>query len=280
MIPLEDNFSDILRKAMQGLTLSSGEAAAIAGIPEHAVQRLLAGDFDENNAQVLAPALKLQGDALIRLAQGKYEPSITPPPWLAMVTTALGDMTVNAYIVWDPETRGAAIFDTGAEARPLLDVVQRENLEVAAIFLTHSHPDHIAALDDLVRALDVEVWSSEIEPVHGTKTFRAGDLFNAGRHFIRTRLTPGHSPGGTTFLIEGLEIKLAMVGDALFAGSIGGIRQNYAEALKTIEREILGLPEDTILCPGHGPLTSVALEKMNNPFFNAAAAAKRLPTYS
>lgn len=267
MIPLEDNFTDVLRKAMHGLGLSPRTTAKDAGISENEVQELLNGKFEEGKARAMATVLKLQGDALVRLARNQYEPLVAPPAWLAMVTTPLGDMLVNAYIVWDPQTRRGAIFDTGTRASAILNVVQREQLDVAAIFLTHSHPDHIAALDELKRTLDVEAWSSETEPVRGTKTFRPGDLFSAGRHFIRTRLTPGHSPGGATFLIEGLEVKLAIVGDALFAGSIGGVHDNYPEALETIRREILGLPEDTILCPGHGPLTSVALEKANNPFF-------------
>jgi glyoxylase-like metal-dependent hydrolase (beta-lactamase superfamily II) len=124
-------------------------------------------------------------------------------------------------------------------------------------------------LSELRRHLDVDAWSSEVEPVRGTKTFRPGDLFNAGRHFIRTRLTPGHSPGGTTFLIEGPVLTAAIVGDALFAGSVGGVHNDYDGTLATIRREILSLPDNTILCPGHGPLTTVGLEKAGNPFFAA-----------
>lgn len=267
MIPLEDNFSDVLRKAMQGLGLTPGDAATEAGIPEDSVRRLLAGEFDGSDLQALAPVLQLRADALARLARGDYHPDVSAPAWLAPVTTAFGDMTVNAYVVWDPATRVAAIFDTGADAQPILDLVRREHLDVAAIFLTHSHPDHVGALDTLRREFDAEAWSSESEPVRGASAFRPGDLFNVGRHFIRTRLTPGHSRGGATFLIEGLAVKAAIVGDALFAGSIGGVRSGYPEALKAIRREILGLPDDTIICPGHGPLTTVGLEKSNNPFF-------------
>lgn len=267
MIPLEDNFADIIGKAMQGLRLSSSDAAEQAGIPEDAVRRLLAGEFDESDARALAPALRLNADALAHIGRGEYAPIVSPPAWLTTVTTRFGAMTVNAHVVWDLETREAAIFDTGADASPLLEAVRDRDLDVVAIFLTHGHEDHIHALADLAGALGVEAWSSEHEPVSGTNTFRPGDFFNAGRHFIRTRSTPGHSPGGTTFLIEGQVVKAAIVGDALFAGSIGGARGNYAEALAGIRREILSLPDETILCPGHGPLTTVAQEKSGNPFF-------------
>lgn len=267
MIPLEDNFNDILGKAMKGLGLSDTAAARASGISRDAVSRLLAGEFDEESARALARALALQPDALVRLARGEYQPAVPLPETLAQITTRFGDMTVNAYAVWDRENRAAAIFDTGAEAQPILDLVRRENLKVMAVFLTHSHADHIAALGVLQHALDVEAWSSELEPVRGTRTFRPGDVFNVGRHFLRTRLTPGHSPGGVTFIVEGHTVQAAMVGDAIFAGSAGGIRGDYAASLDTIRHEILGLPENTILGPGHGPLTTVALEKAHNPFF-------------
>lgn len=267
MIPLEDNFTDVLGKALRGQKLSVHAAAARAGLDTAAVTRLITGHFEEGPARALAAALKLNSDALVRLATGGYAPDVSCPPAIIAVTTPYGDMTVNAYIVHDLKSRDAAIFDTGADAKPLLDAVRSSGLNIVAIFLTHSHADHIHALSTLKRELGVEAWSSELEPVRGTNTFRPGDLFNAGQHFIRTRLTPGHSPGGTTFVIEGPILQAAVVGDALFAGSIGGVHDDYNQTLATIRREILGLRDDAILCPGHGPLTTVASEKANNPFF-------------
>lgn len=267
MIPLEDNFADVLGKAVRGQHLTEHSAARAAHLQEADVAALLDGQFDETAARTLAAALQLSPDALVRLARGAYAPVVTCPKSVIVATTPFGGMTVNAYILWDRENRDAAIFDTGAEAAPLLEAVANLELNVVAIFLTHSHADHVNALDALKRELGVEAWSSEFEPVPGTNAFRPGDLFHAGRHFIRTRLTPGHSPGGTTFLIEGPVVQAAIVGDALFAGSVGGIHNGYAETLATIRREILSLPDTTILCPGHGPLTTVGFEKTGNPFF-------------
>lgn len=268
MIALEDNFTDVLGKAMAGLGLDEAAAAEKAGLEARQVRSLLRGDFDGDTAGRLAAALGLRPDALVRLARNEYRPGTPAAPNIAQVTTTFGGMSVNAYILWDPENRAAAIFDTGADASPLLDIIEREVLDVAAVFLTHSHADHIHALADLKRALGVDAWSSEHEPVRGTRTFRPGDLFNAGRHFIRTRHTPGHSPGGATFVIEGHLLAAAIVGDALFAGSIGGVRGgNYGHALEAIRREILSLPDATVVCPGHGPMTTVGSERDNNPFF-------------
>lgn len=267
MIPLEDTFADALGKAMKGLQLDEAAASAKSGVTEDGVRALLRGEYDESSARRLAEVLGLRTDALIRLARGAYAPGTPPVPNLVQVTTDYGGMAVNAYMLWDRENRGAAIFDTGADPAPLLAIVDREHLEVGGIFLTHSHADHVAALSVLRKELDVEAWSPEQEHVADTRPFRPGDLFNAGRHFIRTRLTPGHSPGGTTFVIEGQFLSAAITGDALFAGSIGGVRSNYAGALSAIKREILSLPDETIICPGHGPMTTVGQEKENNPFF-------------
>jgi hydroxyacylglutathione hydrolase len=268
MIPLEDNFADVLGKAMTGSGCGETKAAQMAGVAPDQVRALLRGEFEETSARKLAGALGLRADALVRLARNEYQPSVPKADNIAQVATRYGGMMVNAYVLWDPENRGAAIFDTGADASPLLAIVEREKLEVAGIFLTHSHADHVHALSILTGALGVEAWSSEHEPVRGTRTFRPGDLFNAGRHFIRTRHTPGHSPGGATFVIEGRLLSAAVVGDALFAGSVGGIRGgDYRGALDTIRREILSLPTTAILCPGHGPMTTVGQELENNPFF-------------
>lgn len=269
MIALEDNFADVLGKALRGQHLTAAAAARKCGLAEKDIAALLAGRFDDKSARTLATALQLSPDALVRLARGGHAPAVECPVSVVVVTTPFDGMTVNAYILWDRENRAAAIFDTGADAEPLLAAVERLKLDVAAIFLTHSHADHVHALSALRHQLDVDAWSSESEPVRGTKTFRPGDLFSAGRHFIRTRLTPGHSPGGTTFVIEGPVLAAAIVGDALFAGSIGGIRGDYDTSLATIRREILSLRDDTILCPGHGPLTTVGQEKAGNPFFAA-----------
>ena len=267
MIPLEDNFADILGKALRGQKLDERSAATKAGITGEAVQSLLGGHFDEPAARALAGTLGLGADALVRLARGEYAPSVECPPSIVVITTPFGGMTVNAYILWDRSSRDAAIFDTGADAVPILKAVASLGLNVVSIFLTHSHTDHIHALAELKHKLGVEAWSSEYEPVRGTSQFRPGDLFNAGQHFIRTRSTPGHSPGGTTFVIEGPVVQAAVVGDALFAGSIGGVQDGYAATLENIRREILSLPANAIICPGHGPLTTVAQEKANNPFF-------------
>lgn len=177
-------------------------------------------------------------------------------------------MTVNAYLVWDPGSREAVIFDSGADATPLLNLVRKHRLEVRGILLTHAHGDHVAALGRLR-----EEFPSVVPVIHGQERLTGADAFREGSKWrfgalrVEARLTPGHSPGGTTFVVRGLGRPVAVVGDALFAQSIGGVRGDWEVALAAIRQNILQLPAETVLCPGHGPMTTVAEERRHNPFF-------------
>jgi glyoxylase-like metal-dependent hydrolase (beta-lactamase superfamily II) len=113
----------------------------------------------------------------------------------------------------------------------------------------------------------VGVHVSEAEAIDKAATFQPGVTFSLGRLQIETRDTSGHSTGGTTYHIHGLDRPLAIVGDALFAGSVGGIKSDYRAALKKIRDNILSAQDNTILACGHGPLTTVIQEKTSNPFF-------------
>ena len=111
------------------------------------------------------------------------------------------------------------------------------------------------------------VFVHQFEALSGTESFSEGREWTCGALTIRALHTSGHSAGGTTFVIDGLPQPVAIVGDALFAGSMGGGKVSYDDALKNNRDKILTLPDDTVLCPGHGPMTTVAEEKAHNPFF-------------
>jgi glyoxylase-like metal-dependent hydrolase (beta-lactamase superfamily II) len=96
---------------------------------------------------------------------------------------------------------------------------------------------------------------------------REGDQFRLGSLRIEVKLTNGHSPGGTSYVVRGLKTPVAIVGDSLFAGSMGGAPNEYQKALRNNEEKLLALPENTLICPGHGPLTTVGDELVHNPFF-------------
>jgi glyoxylase-like metal-dependent hydrolase (beta-lactamase superfamily II) len=267
MIPLEDEAVDVIAKARRGLGWSKEAFAQLAGVSVDALSRPDA----EMNAEMLervASLLGLNAKALAGLAA--YHPEPVNVERLAMVTTDFGGMKVNAYLAWDGPGGEAVAFDTGADAGPMLALLQRRKLKLAAIFLTHTHADHVAGLEELVRRTGAPVYGSRRESWVGVEGFEPGRRFQIGGPkglTIGTRLTCGHSIGGITYVVEGLPRQVAVVGDALFAGSMGGGKVSYAEALATNRAEIFTLPAETVLCPGHGPMTTVGEELRHNPFF-------------
>jgi hydroxyacylglutathione hydrolase len=267
LIPIEDNFTDVIGKAQRGLQIADSQLAEKAGISADALQRLKSGAFDETAARKVAPVLGLGTDALVELGRGAWRPQPVALDGLAQFNTPWDDILVNAYIVWDPASREAAAFDTGADCTPMLDFLDRKKLAVKLILITHTHSDHVFDLDRLKSKTGAPAFVSSRERIAGAEPFDAGREFVLGALRIETRLTWGHSKGGITCVVRGLARPVAVVGDAVFAGSMGGGVVSYADALRTNREEILSLPGETIICPGHGPMTSVGEEKRHNAFF-------------
>jgi hydroxyacylglutathione hydrolase len=268
MIPLEDNYDDVLGKAQRGLGVSAAELAARTGLNEAAIRAVMAGQFEEPVARAVAEALGLDAERLVRLGRREYAPAPVPPiDGLIAFNTPFDDMRVNAYLVWDPASKEAAVFDTGSDAGGILDAAAARDLTVRMILLTHAHGDHIFDLDRLREKTGAEAWIGEGERLEGVNAFSPGREFRVGALSIGTRLTWGHSRGGITYVVGGLSVPVAVMGDAMFAGSMGGGMISYEAALRTNRDEILTLPDETVLCPGHGPVTTVGEQKAVNPFF-------------
>jgi glyoxylase-like metal-dependent hydrolase (beta-lactamase superfamily II) len=268
-IPLEDTFADIVGKAMRGQKLADSDVATRAKVSAAAVQNLRDGTFDETTARAVAPVLGLGSEPLVAAGRKSWFPQPIEVAGLASFNTPYEDMTVNSYLAWDAASREAVAFDTGADCSGMLDVLAREKLTLKLIFLTHTHGDHIFDLDRLREKTGAPAFVGDRESVEGAQQFAAGRSFNCGKLRVESRLTWGHSPGGITYVISGLARPVAVVGDAVFAGSMGGGGISYPDALATNRKEILSLPDDTVLCPGHGPLSTVGEQKEHNPFFTA-----------
>jgi 3-hydroxyisobutyrate dehydrogenase len=177
-------------------------------------------------------------------------------------------MAVNSYLAWDPTSRDAVAFDTGASCQPMLEFARKHRLSIRLILLTHTHIDHVIDLARLRNATNSPVWVGQHEEFQEqADRFREGKTFRIGSLEIETEQTSGHAAGGMTYVIHGLALPVAIVGDAVFAGSMGGGLVSFEEALQTNRRKIFTLPDETVLCSGHGPLTTVGEEKANNPFF-------------
>ena len=270
-IPLEDNFNDVIGKAQRGLQLTDQELARKAGVSVAELTQAKDGQFNEPVARKLAQALNLNADALADLGKKSWCPKpLADVTGLACFNTTYGDMTVNSYLIWDPKTSQGACFDTGADCSDMVKAAAEKDIRIQMILLTHTHPDHIEDLARLKEVTKATVFVCNLEDLEDAETFEAEKTFTVGNLRIETRQTSGHSRGGITYVISGLPNRIAVVGDAMFAGSMGGGSVSYPDALRNNREKILTLPDDTILCPGHGPLTTVGEEKIHNPFFPSA----------
>ena len=265
---LEDTHLDVLIKAQKAQGITDRDLVKLAGITVPDLNNLRAGRREPTALERVARTLSLRPDSVIALANGAWSaPAVALPATVLKFTTPFADMTVNHYLVWDPKSLKAVAFDTGTDADPLFAALDRHKLTLDKIFLTHSHGDHILELDRIRERTKAEAFAPEAEPVEGCQPVANGKRFKAGALTITAHTVPGHSQGGTVYEIKGLDTPLAVAGDVIFAGSVGGIRSRYRPALESIRAGVLTLPAETILLPGHGPLTTVAHELAHNPFF-------------
>jgi hydroxyacylglutathione hydrolase len=267
MNDLEDFHEDILGKAMRGLGIGKNEMAQRLGVGKPEVEAILNGGVDEKLIHSMVGELQLDGGKLIRSAKKEWCPAPVELSGLKQISSDYGDMIVNAYVIWNEMTRNAWIFDTGTDAQPILAFIEEEKLKVDAIFLTHTHRDHISCLGDLCEKIgNPKVFVHQLELFDRCEPIDEGFRYNIDSLSLVAKHTHGHSVGGLSYVIDGLEKPIAVVGDAIFAGSMGGGMISYIDALRTNREKIMSLADDTILCPGHGPLTTVREEKQNNPF--------------
>jgi hydroxyacylglutathione hydrolase len=273
-IRIEDEYEDVIAKAARGLGLSLPELSALVASPESSLALLFEGNLDLPLLRALAPLLGLNSDKLGVLAEHGWQPSIVGTiEGLRLYNTACPvpgyqAMTVNNYLVYDPSSRQAAVFDTGVAPQALLADLKREGLQLRALFLTHTHFDHVAAYQEIIQQTGCTLcYAPALEPFENARPICAGDRVELGMLSIQARETAGHSKGGTTYVVDGLAKKIALVGDSIFCQSIGKAHAAYAQALCNNREQILSLPASTVLCPGHGPLTTVAEELLHNPFF-------------
>lgn len=271
---LEDHLGDIIRKARKAANLSLAAAAKAASVSEAVLVAL--EDSGKPGAQLdfaaLAKAIGVHARKLEHIARGWVPLPVDIGLWreLRIIPTTCGGNTVNCYLIWDEVTRETALFDTGWEAAPILELVEANELQLKHLFLTHTHEDHIAAMAELRERfpkLHLHTNSRSAPPQHRN---RANDCIHLGSLRITNRETPGHAEDGVIYLIGNWPEDaphVAVVGDTIFAGSIATGFQSWEVLMEKVRSQILSLPDETLVCPGHGPPTTVAQEKANNPFF-------------
>ncbi|MFC7684720.1 MBL fold metallo-hydrolase [Ureibacillus sp. GCM10028918] len=205
---------------------------------------------------------------------------------------SLGPIQTNCYIISNKQ-KDCIIFDPSEESSKLIKVIQSNQLKPKAIFLTHTHFDHIGAVEDLREQFNLPLYVHEKEVAwlgdpmkNGSGRYaelpnyivqkpleehiiRKEQSFNVAGLSFKAVFTPGHSPGSISYIFE--EDGFAIVGDTLFEGSIGRtdlLGGSHKQLINSIHEKLLVLPDDTIIYPGHGSYTTPAQEMDTNPFLN------------
>ncbi len=202
-------------------------------------------------------------------------------------TIVVGPFEVNCYLVWEKEDGAGVIIDPGDEDELIAERIAKNDITVKAILLTHGHGDHIAAVEPLKKKYNVPLYigagdeellaspSANVSAMFGHEivcppaehVVSDGDVVKAGSLTFTVFATPGHTRGGICYF-GGNNL---FCGDTLFNGSIGRTDLpggNLEQLLKSIETNILTLPDEIKCYPGHGPLTTVGNERKFNPFLN------------
>ena len=179
----------------------------------------------------------------------------------------LNVIEVNTFIFGCPATREAMLVDCGEFDPRIPDYVERERLQLTTIFLTHDHYDHVQGLREAAQHFGAMVVAGTEAPggYRADRVIRPGETVQIGTLTGRVVDTSGHTPVGLSLIFPGRVFS----GDALFAGSVGGTAspEDYERQLGNIRANLFTLPDDTLVHCGHGPSTTIGIEKRYNPFF-------------
>ena len=250
---LEDEFSDVIAKAMKGLEIEAEDLAKDAGVSPCEISGLLHGDMEEITVRKISETLGLDAEAIISLST--YTPAPLSLPGIHRIELPFRQWTVNAWLVEKDGTR--ILFDTGFGDTDVLEKVSTEELD--AVLITHDHPDHTGG-NSALKSKGLRI-ISEVEAMKlGTLTF--------GGLKIRVVDLSGHKSPAVGYFIEGLAKPVLVPGDAIFAGSMGRClsQSAYELAFDTLREAFTGIPDDCVILPGHGSATTLGEEKKSNPF--------------
>ena len=277
--PLEDELGDVLDKAIRISGLTEAEVATAADLAEDRIRNIIDyGDehLDAGELNRLAGVLGLNPRGVTALASERYPlPQISGLPFcLYPLRMPHGIGVANAYLVADCSSDEALLFDTGTGEEALWRVWPRKIKRVAAVFITHCETEHCGGLAAVRRRYPgVPVFGpagAALRAREGIVALSDGARVDECGFAVEVRSTPGHAEGHHCYLVHAPDAPqgapLVVTGDLLFAGSIGGAYYCQKRLRRSVDDLFHDMEEDTVLAPGHGPLTTIKNERTYNPF--------------
>lgn len=275
---LEDEFSDVLTKAMRGARHSVASVARNTGLASADISGWAAGRAvpSEEQARALAAELRLDPGKFADAAGRRWHPE----------PIALSDVRhhpqhphpSNGYVFFLDGGKRAALVDPAGIPANLLKVLREGHYHLEYILITHKHADHCDATADVAMHFpnaNVVMHAADAHAIGSLaqKATRVKDNEELPFGDVRIRMlhTPGHTDGSSSYLFK----STLFTGDTLFAGSVGGAygdTSSYGDILNSVRSKIFTLPDDTVVMPGHGPPSKVGWEKSHNPFFPNGSA--------
>jgi glyoxylase-like metal-dependent hydrolase (beta-lactamase superfamily II) len=188
-------------------------------------------------------------------------------PRLSIQKVHVGKKDTNCYVVACADTREAVIIDPGDDAPKILS--QLEGLSVKWILFTHAHSGHTGAKDDIKAATDATTAMHLADATAYLKSAEryllSTDSLPFGQFALNVLITPGHTPGGLSYRVG----NHVFTGDTLLAGKIGRVDlpgSSPQQMLLSLHGQLLTLPDNTVVYPGHGPNTTIGVERVGNPY--------------
>jgi glyoxylase-like metal-dependent hydrolase (beta-lactamase superfamily II) len=278
--PLEDELGDVLEKALGHADLTPAALEARTGVTAERIRDAIdyRYDFTPDELDRLARALGLNVSGLRALAEGRYPlPVIKGLPFcLHALRSPHGLGTANAYLVSDCRSGTGLLFDSGPDSARLRRMWPSGITRVAAVFLTHAETEHVGGLADVRRLFGpMPVFAPAGARLPDTAGLPDGARMECAGFSVETLATPGHVEAHNAYLVRlpgaPQAAPLLIGGDLIFAGSVGGAYFCRQRLRAQVARVLDGLPSDVVIAPGHGPLTTVGHERVNNPFAGVRA---------
>lgn len=204
---------------------------------------------------------------------------------MKLIQLEVGNLGTNCYIIYCEESRKGFVIDPGGDPNRIMAAVNDAKISVEAIINTHGHIDHVMSNNIIKETTKAPIWihsedagmltsaSRNLSTFMGAalncgpadRELKEGELLSAGSVTLRVVHTPGHTPGGISLLVD----KAVIVGDTLFAESIGRSDfpgGSHSQLIDSIKTKLMVLDDDVKVYPGHGPATTIGRERRRNPF--------------